>query len=45
MYKCDKCNKEFKVKQSYQRHLNKKIPCDRIIKCEVCNREFNKNII
>jgi len=40
MYKCDKCNKEFKIKQSYQRHLNKKIPCDRIIKCNNCNKTF-----
>jgi len=40
MYKCNKCNKEFKAKQSYQRHLNKKIPCDRIIKCNNCHKIF-----
>jgi len=40
MYKCEKCNKEFKIKQSYQRHINKKIPCNRVIKCDNCNKVF-----
>jgi len=39
-FKCEKCEKEFKLKQSYQRHLNKKIPCNRIIKCDNCNKIF-----
>ena len=30
-YKCDKCDKIFKHKGSYTRHLNRKTPCKRVI--------------
>jgi len=40
MYKCAKCNKEFKSNRNLQSHQNKKIPCDRIIKCKNCFKEF-----
>jgi hypothetical protein len=31
MYKCIKCNKEFKNKYDYSRHLNRKFPCNNIL--------------
>lgn len=40
MFKCEKCNKEFKTKQDLNRHQLKKIPCDRILKCVKCNKDF-----
>ena len=32
MYKCLKCNKEYKYESEYNRHKNKKIPCNEIKK-------------
>lgn len=29
MYECLKCNKKFKYDSEYNRHKNKKIPCDK----------------
>jgi len=43
MYKCLKCNKEYKYESEYNRHKNKKIPCNEIkkeYKCEICNIKF-----
>ena len=28
MYQCDKCYKTFGQKSDYERHMNRKIPCD-----------------
>lgn len=42
--KCEKCNKEFKTKHGYQKHINKQIPCkenekqEYLIKIRTCNR-------
>ena len=42
MYKCDLCDKEFKLKKYLDQHLNKKNNCNIITdyKCESCNRYF-----
>ena len=40
MFKCEKCNKEFKSNRNLELHKNKKIQCNRIIKCEICNKIF-----
>ena len=32
MHTCDKCKKQFDRKDNYNRHLQKKIPCDKKIK-------------
>jgi DNA-directed RNA polymerase subunit RPC12/RpoP len=43
MYKCLKCNKEFKYKSELIIHKNKKIPCDspkKEYKCNACNVSF-----
>jgi hypothetical protein len=40
---CEKCNKDFKTKYILIKHLNKKIPCDNVIKCENCLKEFKTN--
>jgi hypothetical protein len=44
---CIKCNKEFKTNQDLNRHLSKKISCDRILKCFKCDKilktKFNLN--
>ena len=51
LYKCDKCNKEFKQKSNYIRHINRKKTCIlnevindniKIYKCDKCNKEFNQ---
>jgi uncharacterized C2H2 Zn-finger protein len=46
MYKCDICNKEFKYKQNYIRHVNKKRACikkkEDLFKCELCDKEFKR---
>ncbi len=41
-YTCDKCNKTFNKKLNYERHINKKVPCDKeeYYICEKCNKEF-----
>lgn len=43
MWKCDKCSSLFQYRYQYDRHLNKKIPCDSVnidMACEYCEREF-----
>ena len=43
MYKCTKCNKEFKFDSEFSRHKNRKIPCDapkKEYKCDICNVKF-----
>lgn len=43
MYKCLKCNKEFKFESELNRHKNRKIPCNKEkIKhnCKICNSNF-----
>jgi len=37
---CKKCNRKFGAIQTLDRHLKKKIPCDRVLKCKKCNKEF-----
>ncbi len=41
-YTCQKCTKTFPNKAHYNRHINKKKPCDKPneLKCPVCDREF-----
>jgi hypothetical protein len=41
MSECVKCNKSFKSIYNLNKHNNKKIPCDLIIKCENCLKIFN----
>lgn len=44
MFICNKCNKDFTVKQSYERHLNRKTPCVKpIFKCLICFEIFKKH--
>ena len=43
MFKCFKCNKEFKYNSELQRHKNRKISCDtpkKEYKCELCKVNF-----
>ena len=43
MWKCQKCNKEFKYESKLKEHKNKKIPCDSPKKeynCNICNVSF-----
>ena len=42
IYKCNKCNKEFKQKINYTAHLNRINPCNKKYKCEKCNKEFTQ---
>ena len=50
MFKCLKCNKQFKFESKLNEHTNRKTPCDKKddLKCELCNVKFscpyNKNI-
>lgn len=37
---CFKCKQLFKSKYNLKNHLNRKIPCDLIYKCNNCNKEF-----
>jgi len=39
-YGCDKCDKEFSNNQQYKNHINRKIPCNRIIECTICKEQF-----
>ena len=39
IYKCSKCNKEFKFKSILDKHINRKTPCDKIV-----NTNCNDNI-
>lgn len=46
MLHCTKCDKKFKFKSDLDRHINKKIPCDKIkeeLSCDVCNINFKCN--
>jgi hypothetical protein len=43
-FKCDKCDKEFKLKTDLQRHLNRKNPCDIVNpnnECEYCQKSYS----
>lgn len=40
-YTCKNCNKLFSTKQSLNRHLNKKIPCNKKIICIKCGLTFD----
>lgn len=40
---CPKCNKVLCNRQSYDRHMNRKIPCDYKYKCHQCLKEFKNN--
>jgi hypothetical protein len=41
MYICELCNKNFKMKIDYDRHLKRKTPCVKAcIQCHKCNRNF-----
>ena len=43
MYKCLKCNKEFKYESKLKEHKNRKIPCNnpkKEYKCDICNVKF-----
>jgi hypothetical protein len=41
IFKCDKCDKDFKTKQNLETHLNRKNPCDLVHKCNHCEKIFN----
>lgn len=43
-YKCTRCDKQFIQKIDYQRHLNRKTPCPKMIReleCSECNKTFS----
>jgi len=40
-YICIKCNKEFTDKYKLKQHYGKKIPCNRVLKCDICNKICN----
>jgi len=43
MYKCNKCNKEFKFQSDLIKHQNRKTPCNKEkidLKCNLCNVNF-----
>ena len=45
MYKCLKCNKEFKYESEFNRHNSNKRPCiksNNILKCDICNIIFTR---
>ena len=39
-FSCEKCGRELKTLKTLERHMNRKIPCDKIYKCPKCNKEF-----
>lgn len=41
-YKCDKCDKIFVHKNDYNKHINKKKPCNKNNKAEETNKEIKK---
>jgi hypothetical protein len=46
MYKCFKCDKEFKYESKLLEHKNRKKPCDQAkpdLECNICNLNFNCN--
>ena len=42
MFKCFKCNKEFKYESDYIRHKNRKTDCNnkKLYECNICNKNF-----
>ena len=51
VHKCKRCLREFEYKNLLKRHLNRKKPCDPVVKkpknkigliCEFCNRKFSR---
>jgi hypothetical protein len=43
MYKCFKCNKEFKFESKLNEHKNRKTECNKVkteLKCDICNVNF-----
>lgn len=41
---CGKCKKDFKTKQSYEKHINRKTSCIKeVIRCDNCLKEFKRN--
>ncbi len=45
MYKCAKCNKEFIFESEYNRHKNRKTPCNQQkedLECKSCNLKFTR---
>jgi len=44
MYKCDKCGKNFKRKEQYERHIIRQYPCDLDLTiCKYCTKTFSSN--
>lgn len=54
VYECDRCYKKFYQKCKYDRHINRKIPCQMKNKndknndvdsyyCDTCNKSFNRS--
>jgi hypothetical protein len=42
-YKCNKCEKVFDRKSTYDYHINKKIPCDELkTQCKFCEKDFSR---
>ena len=39
---CKKCDRKFGTFQKLERHMNRKIPCDRVLKYERCNKVFTQ---
>ena len=45
MFKCFKCNKEFKYESKLNEHKNRKTECNKIknkLKCDICNVDFQR---
>ena len=39
---CSKCNRKFTTFYGLDRHIQKKIPCDRVLNCKKCKRVFKQ---